>query len=250
MTRAAAAAAALLTPCQGKINRSEFIGGLTRFNIKLPADKESEMWQLVDANGDGDINYQEFKVGTSRVILLSAVCLTRPPGTQACFSSSANERVRLRQGQAAARAAEADRMKQAQAAANSLKRSGSDVSITQIASAAGGGGGLEVDVDFEVEKKTQKLRRELQDVTRRFEREAAEYRLSHCQAIRKISEMSTQHAQEQQQHHQRVLELQDGLDKAQKLQEHFEKEVNGIDTVLTLCTLTAVAGAHAETFHE
>ena len=54
---------------------------MTRFNIKLPADKESEMWQLVDANGDGDISYQEFKVGTSRVILLWAVCLTHAPAT-------------------------------------------------------------------------------------------------------------------------------------------------------------------------
>ena len=35
---------------------------LTRFNIKLPAEKESELWQLVDANGDGDISYNEFKV--------------------------------------------------------------------------------------------------------------------------------------------------------------------------------------------
>jgi hypothetical protein len=33
-----------------------------RFNIKLPADKENELWQLVDANSDGDISYQEFKV--------------------------------------------------------------------------------------------------------------------------------------------------------------------------------------------
>jgi len=140
-------------------------------------------------------------------------------------------------------------MKQAQSAANSLKRGGSDVSVTQIASAAGGGG-LEVDVDFEVEKKTQRLRRELQDVTRKFEREAAEYRLSHSQAIRKISEMSTQHAQEQQQHQQRVLELQDGLIKAQKLQEHFEKEVNGGGKLLTVSNLTAVAGAHAEAFNE
>ncbi len=47
---------------QGRINRSEFIAGLIRFNIKLPADKETELWQLVDANGDGDISYQEFKV--------------------------------------------------------------------------------------------------------------------------------------------------------------------------------------------
>jgi hypothetical protein len=141
-------------------------------------------------------------------------------------------------------------MKQAQTAANSLKRGGSDVSVIQIACAAGGGGGSEVDVDFEVEKKTQKLRRELQDVTRKFEREAAEYRLSHSQAIRKISEMSTQHAQEQQQHQQRVLELQDGLGKAQKLQEHFEKEVHDSDKLLTVCNLTAVAGARAEAFHE
>jgi Ca2+-binding EF-hand superfamily protein len=35
---------------------------LIRFNIKLPAEKESELWQLVDANGDGDITYNEFKV--------------------------------------------------------------------------------------------------------------------------------------------------------------------------------------------
>ena len=26
---------------KGRINRSDFIGGLTRFNIKLPADKET-----------------------------------------------------------------------------------------------------------------------------------------------------------------------------------------------------------------
>jgi hypothetical protein len=154
---------------------------------------------------------------------------------QACFSSSANERNRLQQSQAAARAAEADRMKQSQAAANSLKRGGSDGAFVQLASANAGGGSAEVDVVFEVEKRTQKLRRELQDVTRKFEREAAEYRLSHSQAIRKISEMSTQHAQEQQQHQQRVLELQDSLAKAQKQQEHFEKEVCNRHTLWHSC---------------
>ena len=58
----AATAQAALTAAQARINRSEFIGGLIRFNIKLPAEKESELWQLVDANGDGDISYNEFKV--------------------------------------------------------------------------------------------------------------------------------------------------------------------------------------------
>jgi len=143
--------------------------------------------------------------------------------SQACFSSSANERRRLQQAHAAARTAEAERMKQAQAAANSLRRGGSEDAVVHLAS--GGGGALEVDVEFEVETRTQKLRRELQDVTRKFEREAAEYRLSHAQAIRKISEMNTVHAQEQQQFQQRVLELQDSCAKAQSQQEHFEKEV-------------------------
>ena len=102
------------------------------------------------------------------------IILTHAPSFQACFSASANERSRLQRVQAASRAAEAERIKQAQAAANSLKRGGSD-GVQQLASAAQGGGSLEVDVEFEVEKRTQKLRRELQDVTRKFEREAAEY---------------------------------------------------------------------------
>jgi len=116
-------------------------------------------------------------------------------------------------------------MKQAQSAANSLRRGGSDGPVVHLAPAAGAGGALEVDVEFEVEKRTLKLKKELQDVTRKFEREAAEYRLSHSQAIRKISEMSTVHAQEQQQQQQRMLELQDSLAQAQKQHEHFEKEV-------------------------
>ena len=234
---------------KSRINRSEFIGGLTRFNIKLPADKESELWQLVDANGDGDISYQEFKV-RKHLLPLATALLTHACALQACFSSSANERNRLQRGQAAARAAEADRMRQAQAAANSLKRSGSDVAVVQLATATGGGGGLEVDVEFEVEKRTQKLRRELQDATRRFEREAAEYRLSHAQAIRKISEMSTLHAQEQQQQQHRLLELQNGLAQAQKQQEHFEKEVQTTNQKSDVTRLTAVAGTHPEAFPE
>ena len=84
--------------------------------------------------------------------------------------------------------------------------------------------GLEVDVEFEVEKRTSKLKRELQETTRKFEREAAEYRLSHSLAIRKISDLGTQHAQDVQQQQQRVLELQGSLAKAQKQQETFEKE--------------------------
>jgi hypothetical protein len=119
-------------------------------------------------------------------------------------------------------------MKQAQAAANSLRRGGSEDAVVHAAS--GGAGALEVDVEFEVEKRTQKLRRELQDVTRKFEREAAEYRLSHAQAIRKISEMNTVHAQEQQQFQQRALELQGNCAKAQSQQEHFEKEVTHAET--------------------
>ncbi len=221
---AACVVPAALTAAQGSINRSEFVSGLTKFNIKLPADKENELWQLVDANGDGDISYQEFKVRLRNSFVL--VSLTRPSALQACFSSSASERRRLRQGHAAARAAEAERMKQAQAAAHSLRRdSRIDSPVVQLASAPAAGGGLEVDVEFEVEKRTQKLKRELQDVTRKFEREAAEYRLSHSQAIRKISEMSTQHLQEQQQQNNRVQELQDSLVYAQKQHEHFEKEV-------------------------
>jgi hypothetical protein len=144
---------------------------------------------------------------------------------QACFSSSANERRRLQQANIAARAAEAERSKQAQAAANSLRRATQEGPVSHLATASGGGVGLEVDVEFEVEKRTQKLRRELQEVTRKFECEAAEYRLSHSQAIRKISDMNTLHNQEQQQNQQRQLELQNAAAQAQKLQEHFEKEV-------------------------
>lgn len=127
-------------------------------------------------------------------------------------------------------------MKQAQNAAKSLRRDGSDGPVVHLAPAAGAGGALEVDVEFEVEKRTLKLKKELQDVTRKFEREAAEYRLSHSQAIRKISEMSTVHAQEQQQQQQRVLELQDSLAQAQRQQEHFEKEVRSF-TYYTICCL-------------
>jgi hypothetical protein len=39
-------------------------------------------------------------------------------------------------------------------------------------------------LEFEVGMQQQKLRRELHDVQRMFEREAAEYRLSHVQSIR------------------------------------------------------------------
>jgi hypothetical protein len=138
-------------------------------------------------------------------------------------------------------------MRQAQAAANSLKRGGSDAAVMQLAPVTGSGSGLEVDVEFEVEKRTQKLRRELQDATRKFEREAAEYRLSHAQAIRKISEMSTLHTQEQQQQQQRVLELQNGLAKAQKQQEHFEKEVHAsMNHKSRVRRLTVVAGPQPE----
>lgn len=222
---------------------------MARFNIRLPADKENELWQLVDANGDGDISYQEFKVSA-----VSRQCHTHPltysTTPQACFSSSASERRRLQHAHAAARAAETERMKQAQAAANSLRRdSRVDSPVVQLVPAAGAGGGLEVDVEFEVEKRTQKLKRELQDVTRKFEREAAEYRLSHSQAIRKISEMSTQHLQEQLQQHNRLQELQDSLAHAQKQHEHFEKEVR-ICFMSFALSHVRVTGAHAAAFDQ